>query len=118
MAEIDHLKEKLIKLRLKGMAHHLEAVLKEAAQKNLDFFSTFNRLADIELEQRCQNTIDLRWRQSKWNEKLTIDQFDFNYHKSRKDQKTRILNLINLDFVKEHMDVIVIGNPGTLNTAI
>ena len=49
-------------------------------------------------------------------EKTTIDQFDFNHHKSRKEQKTQILNLFNLEFVTEHKDVILIGNPGTGKT--
>ena len=116
MSESERLGEKLLRLRLKAMAHHLESVLAQANQKNLNFLSTFNLLADIELEQRWQDAIALRWRQSKLKEKITIDQFDFEHHKSRKDQKGRILNLISLDFVKETKDVILIGNPGTGKT--
>lgn len=116
MTEIDRLKEKLLKLRLKAMAHQLETILDQASQKNLNFLSTFNLLVDIELDERWQNAINLRWRQSKVNEKITIDQFDFNHHKSRKDQKAPILNLLTLDFVRKHMDVILIGNPGTGKT--
>jgi len=116
MTEIDRLKEKFMKLRLKAMAYELEAVLEKAAQKNLGLLSALNLLADVELEQRWQNAINLRWNQSKLTEKITIDQFDFNHHKSRKDQKTRILNLLNLEFVRERMDVILIGNPGTGKT--
>ncbi|MBF0528293.1 MAG: ATP-binding protein [Deltaproteobacteria bacterium] len=73
-------------------------------------------LAEAEINERQQNSIALRWKQSKLNEKTTIDRFDFNHHKSRKEQKTRILNLLNLDFLKKHMDVILIGNPGTGKT--
>ena len=116
MKDLERLKEKLINLRLKIMAQHLEITLKEANQKNHDFLSTLNRLADLEAEHRWQNAIKLRWQQSRLNEKITIDQFDFNHHKSRKDQKTQILNLLNLDFLKEHKDVILIGNPGTGKT--
>jgi len=116
MTEMDRLKEKLIKLRLKGMPDQLESVLEKASEKNLNSLSTFNLLADIELDRRWQNSIALRWRQSKLNEKITIDQFDFNHHKSRKDQKHRILDLLNLDFVRQHMDVILIGTPGTGKT--
>ena len=47
---------------------------------------------------------------------ITIDQFDFKHHKSRQEQKNRILNLMNLEFIKKHMDVIFIGNPGTGKT--
>ena len=116
MTQMDRLKEKLLKLRLKGMADQLEPVLKKAGEKNLDFLSTFDLLADIEVDRRWQNAIALRWRQSRLNEKTTIDQFDFNHHKSRKDQKQRILDLLNLDFVSHHMDVILIGTPGTGKT--
>ena len=116
MIDLERLKEKLIHLRLKTMAQHLEVILKEASDKNRDILFVFNQLADLEAEHRWQNAIKLRFQQSKLNEKITIDQFDFNHHKSRKDQKTQVLNLLNLDFVKEHKDVILIGNPGTGKT--
>jgi DNA replication protein DnaC len=110
------LNAKLLDLRLKGMADELDATMAHAEAHNLDLLSTLSRLADVELEQRFQNAIALRWRQSKLADKLTIDQFDFSHHKSRQEQKTRLLNLLNLDFVRDHMDVILIGNPGAGKT--
>ena len=116
MTETQRLKEKLTDLRLKGMLQQLDTTLEPATQKNLNVVATLHLLADIELEQRWQNAIHLRWRQSALTEKLTIDQFNFDHHHSRKAQKTRILNLLNLDFVSAHSDVILIGNPGTGKT--
>lgn len=116
MSEIDQLKEKLLQLRLKTMYQNLDSVLEEARQKNLNTASIFTRLADLELEQRRQAAIKLRWNQSRLHEKCTIDQFNFDHHKSRKEQKTRILNLLDLEFIKQSMDVILIGNPGTGKT--
>jgi DNA replication protein DnaC len=116
MTDVERLKEKLINLRLKIMAQHLEAVLKEASEKNRDSLFVLNQLAELEAEHRWHNAVRLRFQQSKLTEKITIDQFDFNHHTSRKDQKTQILNLLTLEFVKEHKDVIVIGNPGTGKT--
>lgn len=116
MSAMQDLNDKLIHLRLKGMADQLGATVEQAAKTNLDLLTTLTRLADIELEQRFQNAIALRWKQSKLAEKLTIDLFDFDHHKSRQEQKTRILNLLNLDFVRAHMDVILIGNPGAGKT--
>ena len=116
MKDLERLKEKLIGLRLKLMAQHLEATLKEATQRNLDFLSILNQLADLEAEHRWQSAIKLRFQQSRLNENLTIDQFDFNHHKSRKDQKTQILNLMALEFIREKKDIIFIGNPGVGKT--
>jgi DNA replication protein DnaC len=116
MTDFEHLKEKLINLRLKVMAQHLESVIKQANEKNRDSLFVLNQLADVEAEHRWHNAIRLRFQQSKLNETITIDQFDFNHHTSRKDQKTQILSLCNLGFVKELKDVIFIGNPGTGKT--
>lgn len=116
MSARQDLKDKLMDLRLQGMADELDTAMAHAESHNLDLPSTLSHLADIELEQRFQNAIALRWRQSKLADKLSIDQFDFRHHKSRQEQKTRILNLLNLDCVREHMDVILIGNPGAGKT--
>jgi DNA replication protein DnaC len=116
MTAMQDLKDKLTHLHLKGMADQLGASMEQAAKNNLDLLTTLTRLADIELEQRFQNAIALRWKQSKLTEKLTIDQFDFAHHKSRQEQKTRILHLLNLDFVRAPMDIILIGNPGAGKT--
>ncbi len=116
MIDLQSLKGKLISLRLKVMAQELDATVQDANKNNSDFLSILDRLADLETEHRRQNAIKLRFQQSKLNERTTVDQFDFNHHKSRKDQKTLILNLFNLEFVTEHKDVILIGNPGTGKT--
>jgi DNA replication protein DnaC len=113
---MNRLKDKLTTLRLKGMAGHLDTVMEQAKQANLTPLTIIQRLADIELEQRWQSAIQQRWRQSALREKLTIDQFDFDHHSSGKEHKTRILELITLDFVAAHRDVIFIGNPGTGKT--
>jgi len=116
MSQIERLKEKLAKLRLKAMLENLDSVMKQTAEKNLDPWTALSMLADLEIEQRWQNSVALRWRQSKLNEKISIDQFDFDHHKSRKEQKGKILNLMNLEFIQKHMDVILIGTPGTGKT--
>lgn len=116
MSELEQTREKLAKLQLRAMVQNLDSAVRDAADQNLDLLTSLNRLADIEIERRWLNAVRLRWEQAKLTEKRTIDQFDFDHHKSRKEQKSRILNLLSLEFVRERMDVILIGNPGTGKT--
>jgi DNA replication protein DnaC len=116
MTHIDQVKEKLIQLRLKIMAQRLEEIIQQGREKNRDTLFVLNQLAEAEAEHRLQNAIKLRFQQARLNEKITLDAFDFLHHKSRQDQKAQILDLLNLDFVSKHRDVILIGNPGTGKT--
>ncbi len=116
MTDINDLKAKLGKLQLKAMASSLETVLADAKSKNYSFITALSGLADLELERRWQSAIKLRWDQSKLSDKPTIDQFDFEHDRSRKNHKNQILHLMDLEFIRERMDVILIGNPGTGKT--
>ena len=106
-------KEKFKTLRLKNCAQNIENIIEQASQKNLSPLQTIERLIDIEIEERNRARMALRFKQSRLDTKVTIDQFDFNYHKSRQTQKSVILNLMDLDFVENKKDIIMIGNPGT-----
>jgi len=99
-------------LRLKTCAENLSQVIEVAKQKNWSALQIIEHLLDLELETREKNRIALRFKQSKLFEKPTIDQFDFNFHASRKKQKNRILNLLDLEFIQQKKDIILIGNPG------
>ena len=116
MTDTGDLKAKLTKLQLRAMASSLDLVLADAQSKNTSILTTLSHLADLEIERRRQSAIKLRWDQSKLPGKPTIDQFDFEHHKSRKDHRNQILHLMDLEFTKERMDVVLIGNPGTGKT--
>ena len=77
---IELVSAKAKQLRLKTISELLPQVIDTTAQKNWSHIETIGYLFDIELETRRQNRIALRFRQSKLNQKLTIDQFDFNHH--------------------------------------
>ena len=99
-------------LRLKTCSNNILQVTELAKQKNWSALQIIEHLLDLELEAREKNRITLRFNQSKLFEKPTIDQFDFNFHLSRKKQKNRILNLMDLEFIRQKKDIILIGNPG------
>jgi DNA replication protein DnaC len=110
---IDQVIDKCKQLRLKVCGENIAQVIEMATEKNWSTLKTVAYLFDLELEYRRQNRIALCFKKSKLTEKLTVDQFDFNYHRSRKEQKSKILNLTSLEFVQQKKDVILIGNPGT-----
>jgi DNA replication protein DnaC len=108
--------EKLLKLRLKTWAENLSQVLQTAVQKNYSTVHVIEHLLDTELESREKTRIALCFKQSRLLEKPTIDQFNFDFHVSRKKYKTLILHLMTLEFIKQKKDVILIGNPGVGKT--
>ena len=108
----EKVKAKLLKLKMKAAAENLEQVIAIAQKKNWSVLEISDHLLEIELESKRSNRIGRLLRESKLTQKLTIDQFDFNFHKSRKKLKTLILNLIDAEFVRQRKDIILIGNPG------
>jgi hypothetical protein len=58
MTDLQRLKDKLIQLRLKVMAQHLETILKDASDKNRDSLFVLKQLADLEAEHRWHNAIN------------------------------------------------------------
>lgn len=109
---IDSLTEKFKQLRLNTFAHYIDQTMKTAEEKNWSSMQIIDHLADLELNEREKNRVELRFKQSKLLVRPTIDQFDFNFHVSRKNQKNKILNLIDLEFISQKKDIILIGNPG------
>ena len=110
---MNELIDKCKALRLKASEQNIARVIEAASEKNWSIRKTIGHLFDLELEYRRLNRIALYFKRSKLTEKLTIDQFDFNHHRSRKDQKSKILDLTSLTFMQQKKDIIFIGNPGT-----
>src|SRR6201987_6276172 len=106
------LQQKLEQLNLPTVSHHLEQMLAEATAKNLSLAQTLEALLDRELENRHQRSIERRFRLSRLQTKPSIDSFHFNNNKSRAQLKTRILRLLDLDFLRQGTSVCIIGNPG------
>ncbi len=110
------LARKLEQLQLTTISQELDHVLADAASRNLSHQETIGWLADIELEGRKKRSIERRFRLSKLQAKLGIESFDFNHHKSRMQTKNRILRLLDLDFLNQGTNVVIVGNPGTGKT--
>jgi DNA replication protein DnaC len=109
---IESVIEKCKLLKLKAIGEQLEQTTVVAEHRNWTPLQMIDHLFDLELQLRKKNKIERCFKQSKLYEKTTIDQFDFTFHRSRKNQKSRIVNLMDLEFVKHRKDIILIGNPG------
>lgn len=109
---IESVIEKCKALKLKAIAEHLEQTVVLAEHRNWTPLQMIDHLFELELQLRQKNRIERCFKQSKLYEKTTIDQFDFTFHGSRKNQKSRIVNLMDLEFIKHRKDIILIGNPG------
>jgi DNA replication protein DnaC len=113
MTELAH---KLEQLQLTSICQELDHVLADAASRNLSHLETIEWLADIELEGRTKRSIERRFHLSKLQVKLGIESFNFNHHKSRTQAKNKILRLLDLNFITQGTNVVIIGNPGTGKT--
>ena len=113
---INELTEKCKQLKLSAVEAHLEEAINYGQDKNWSYQKMLLHLLTLEVERRQQARIELRYRQSKLIEKVTIDQFEFNYHKSRKDHKNTILNLTTNEYIHRKQDIILIGHPGVGKT--
>jgi len=110
------LNDKLTQLKLDFMAREIDRVVTDAATRSLSPAATLEWLADLELEGRKDRSVERRFRLSKLQAKHGIESFNFNHHKSRQQMKSKILRLLDMDFVKQGTNIVLIGNPGTGKT--
>jgi len=98
------------------MSRQLDQVVADAAANNLSFSAALEALTDLELESRANRSIERRFHMSRLHARCSIDSFNFKHHKSRMEIKTRILRLLDLDFLAKGASVVLIGNPGAGKT--
>lgn len=109
---LESVEEKLKTMRLKSCADNIRQIMERAEKQNLSTLQVMAHLLDLELEHRRQCRILLKYKQLKLSEKPTIDQFDFHFHISRMNQKSHILHLMDMAFIRQKKDIILIGNTG------
>lgn len=115
---ISTLDAKLQQLALTTMSKHVEQALSDAAQQNWSPAVVLEWLTDIELSARQDRAIERRFRSARLMARHTIDSFRFAHDKSRQQAKQRILRLLDLDFLRQGTNVVIIGNPGVGKTLL
>jgi DNA replication protein DnaC len=110
------LEQKLQQLNLKAISRQIEATLADAAARNLSVIATLELLADMELESRNGRAIERRFKSSRLQTQASIGAFHFHHHRSRVQAKNRILRLLDLAFLRQGPNLVLIGNPGVGKT--
>ena len=98
------------------MRRNLDQLLTEASTKNLSLATALESLADLELDARQSRAVERRFRDARLGMRSSIDSFKFTHDKTRLQLKSRILQLMDLGFVQNGANVIIIGNPGVGKT--
>jgi DNA replication protein DnaC len=107
---LDKLKEALLTLHLKNFAEILDQTLLKAEREKLSPADILYLLASQEIAARQQRLVKTRILQAGFPTIKTIDAFDFSFPKAI--NKTQILNLLDLTFVNQKNNVILMGPPG------
>ena len=115
---MNSLQQKLNQLSLTSMSHQLDQAITDAAARNLSLAQALESLVDLELESRNGRSIERRFRLSRLHARHSVDSFHCKHHKSRSEQKARILRLLDLEFLQNGSSAIFIGNPGVGKTLL
>ena len=108
------LKSNLKQLRLPTMKAEFEQLAREAAQSNQTFEQYLLRLTELEVSARATNTLNSRIRQAQFPVRKDLDSYDFSVLPSINKQK--ILELARGEWISQHANVCLIGQPGTGKT--
>ncbi len=98
------------------MAEELDSILQLADEENNTVCQALEHLLDAQISDRDKRAVENKINKARLRELLTIDAFDFNFHPTRKKNRTKILGHLELEFIRQKKDLILLGNPGVGKT--
>ena len=101
----------LRQLRLSGIHATLETRLMQAQASQQPFLETFWAILQDELDRRRTRLNERRFKQSRLDERLTLQDFDWRFNP--KLPRQACFDLYTLKFVAEGGNALIIGKPGT-----
>lgn len=107
----DTLANALKKLRLPGLKQTLDIRLQEASGNCLTHAEFLELVLQDELELRTDRRIQRRTKAAAFRDLKTLEGFDWSFNTSIK--KKQIFELATCRFIREGMDVLLLGPPGT-----
>lgn len=108
------LHKRLRDFKLSGMVANLDERLAFANDKQLGYLEFLELLCEDESNNRNQNGYKKRFSRAKIPAYKTLEDFDFNFQPSI--NKKQLNDAYTCQFIREHSNLIFIGNPGTGKT--
>jgi DNA replication protein DnaC len=108
------IKNKLKEYKLSGIYNSLDERLSYAKEKNMGYEEFLELLLEDEKSSRRDNSYKKRYTKAKLPNHKTLEDFDFSFQPSI--NKRMINDSATCNFIKEHKNIIFIGNPGTGKT--
>ena len=101
----------LRQLRLSGIAATLSTRVLEAQTTQQPFLDTLSALLQDELDRRRTRLTERRFKHSRLDERLTLQDFDWRFNP--KLPRQACFELYTLKFITEGANALIVGKPGT-----
>ncbi len=112
--QLERLHEQMAKLRLIKSQERIEALLQEAADKELSYADFLDQLFTEEIASKTTKNITMRTNLARFPFVKSLDVFDFTYQPSL--DKKQVQNLANCHFIEHGENVVILGPPGVGKT--
>lgn len=103
--------KRLREFKLSGISANLEERLNFATQNQIGYLEFLEILCEDEVNNRSANSYKKRLSKAKIPARKTLEDFDFLFQPSI--DKKQVNDAYTCQFIREHKNLIFIGNPGT-----
>ena len=113
-AQLERLGEQLTRLRLFKSRERLEALLQDAAARELSYADFLEQVLNEEVAAKTTKNVAMRTAMARFPFVKPLESFDFGYQPSV--DKKQVLQLASSHFIEHGENVIVLGPPGVGKT--
>lgn len=111
---VARVREHLVKLRLGAIADKLDALLAEAARKDMSFLDFLDRILREEIDSKQQKRVAMGIQIAHFPSQKTLEEFDFKFQPSIDHKLVR--ELATGRFITQTENVLMFGPPGVGKT--
>ena len=109
-AQIERLQEHLSRLRLFKSRERLEALLQDAASRELSYADFLDQVLSEEVASKTAKNVTMLTNLARFPFVKTLDVFDFGYQPSL--DKKQVQTLASCHFIEHGENIVILGPPG------